>query len=236
MSELAGLQYVTGHTTIPVPKIFKTHYRNGDLYIEMEYVCGMDLQDAWYRGCLSQEQTQNIVTEVASYVDQLRKLEPPREGIVTSANLDGVLDHRVGSSTFGPFTNHEGFHTYLRAGIPIEKCNEILGPEITECHSRRYRSSFTHADLAPRNIIVDNGKVSAIVDWEFSGWYPEYWEYTKAHYAPVNRPEWYEGLRNTMERYDDELEAERILWRQLDDPQYLLRGKEHLVPGLELKR
>lgn len=48
---------------------------------------------------------------------------------------------------------------------------------------------FTHADLNPRNILVDrviqsdgsrSWEVTGIVDWETSGYYPEYWDYTKA--------------------------------------------------------
>jgi hypothetical protein len=82
--------------------------------------------------------------------------------------------------------------------------------------------------------MVDNGKVSAIVDWQFSGWYPEYWGYTKAHYGQIDRPEWYDGLENAMEKYDDELKAEQTLWRRLDEPQLLWRGREHLIPNLGL--
>jgi hypothetical protein len=25
------------------------------------------------------------------------------------------------------------------------------------------------------------GKITEIIDWEFGGWYPEYWEYTGMH-------------------------------------------------------
>lgn len=230
--ELAALKYVAEHTSIPVPKVFNTHYYDDHLYIEMEYIRGMSLEAAWYRGHLSQDQKKCIITEVAGYISQLRKLKPPREGIVASATFNEVLDHRVGSYTFGPFTNHQGFHSYLRANLPIEDCNEVIGPEITKCHSRRYRSCFTHADIAPRNIMVDKWKVSAIVDWEFGGWYPEYWEYTKAHYGQIDRPEWYGGLENAMEKYGDELKAEQTLWRRLDEPQLLWRGREHLIPNL----
>lgn len=39
---------------------------------------------------------------------------------------------------------------------------------------------FTHGDLFPWNILVEDGHLSAILDWECSGWYPEYWEITTA--------------------------------------------------------
>lgn len=229
ISELEAMKYVAQHTSIPVPKVFNTHYYDYWFYIEMEFIRGTSLDIAWNRAELSQDQKKYITNQVAGYVSQLRKLEPPREGIVASTNFGENVDHRVGSWGFGPFVSHEAFHSYIRADIPLDE----LGPEIAECHSRRYRSCFTHADLAPRNIMVHNGKVSAIVDWQFGGWYPEYWEYTKANYGAIAQPEWYSGLANALEkRYDDKLEAERVLWRLLDDPQMFWRGREHLIQGL----
>lgn len=38
---------------------------------------------------------------------------------------------------------------------------------------------FTHGDMGPHNILVENGRISAVLDWELAGWYPEYWEYVK---------------------------------------------------------
>lgn len=51
-----------------------------------------------------------------------------------------------------------------------------------------HRIVMTHGDLHPRNIMVawgdgDGGeelKVTSILDWEFAGWYREYWEFLKA--------------------------------------------------------
>ncbi|KAI0332791.1 kinase-like protein [Cubamyces sp. BRFM 1775] len=34
---------------------------------------------------------------------------------------------------------------------------------------------FTHGDLLPSNIIVHNGHITGIVDWEEAGWYPYFW-------------------------------------------------------------
>ncbi|EPE05261.1 phosphotransferase family protein [Ophiostoma piceae UAMH 11346] len=50
---------------------------------------------------------------------------------------------------------------------------------------------MTHADLHPRNIMVEwadasetgqtkRCKVTSILDWEMAGWYPSYWEFVKA--------------------------------------------------------
>lgn len=36
---------------------------------------------------------------------------------------------------------------------------------------------FTHGDLRRRNILVENGRITAILDWEYAGWYPEWWQY-----------------------------------------------------------
>jgi aminoglycoside phosphotransferase (APT) family kinase protein len=215
-SELEALEYVAKHTSIPVPKVFGTYRSLGRLYIEMEYVPGMDLQAAW-RG-LSPEQKKAIVNMVASYISQLRSLEQPRKEVVGSAGLNECLDHRIGSAPFGPFQDHATFHSFLRRHIPLENSGEVFGEEVKRCHSRSYRSCFTHADLCPRNIIVNSGKVAAIIDWEHGGWYPEYWEYTKAHFGLINMLDWYEGLGLALTRYDDELAAERALWRQCDEP------------------
>ncbi|KAJ7064123.1 hypothetical protein C8F01DRAFT_1250375 [Mycena amicta] len=70
----------------------------------------------------------------------------------------------------------------------------------------------------PRNIIVRNAKIVAILDWEFGGWYPEYWEYTTAWYANrrmANR-RWLEFqelfLKEVFsQHYPEELIAERCL-------------------------
>jgi hypothetical protein len=72
-------------------------------------------------------------------------------------------------------------------------------------------------------------------DWEFAGWYPEHWEYTKALYGMKEKPEWYGGLEGAIENYDDKLKAEPVTWRKLDDPQISWEGYEHLIPIFGLR-
>lgn len=37
---------------------------------------------------------------------------------------------------------------------------------------------LTHGDLRLQNIMDKDGFISGIIDWEFSGWYPDYWEFS----------------------------------------------------------
>lgn len=39
---------------------------------------------------------------------------------------------------------------------------------------------LTHGDLAARNIMVHECKITGIADWEYSGFFPEYMEYALA--------------------------------------------------------
>lgn len=53
---------------------------------------------------------------------------------------------------------------------------------------------FTHRDLRLHNIMVNDGSVSGVLDWEFSGWYPEYWEFSKALYIWKWQNDWTDYL------------------------------------------
>lgn len=42
------------------------------------------------------------------------------------------------------------------------------------------KAVFTHGNIAPRNIMVDSeGHIIALLDWESSGWFPDYWEFVQ---------------------------------------------------------
>ena len=223
-SELEALNYVACHTSIPVPKVHASYpTSDGKLYIEMEYIKGTDLAHVWCHDRLTKDQKDAIMKELAGFIHQLGMLKPlsPQQGKrVTSADGNhGIVDSRIGYVPFGPYDDHEDFHSFLRGHIPLgEDCTKAFSDAVTRCHSRQYETRFCHADLAARNIIIREGKVAAIVDWAFGGWYPEYWEYTKAHYGMYNVPDWYSGLEMSMPRYDEELLAEFTLWERLDEP------------------
>jgi len=69
---------------------------------------------------------------------------------------------------------------------------------------------FTHGDLNPFNIFVRGDEVTAIIDWECAGWFPNYWEYTSAWYGNLTRTEWQENLSKFLDAFPAELEMEMV--------------------------
>ena len=61
---------------------------------------------------------------------------------------------------------------------------------------RSSTSVFTHADIAPRNIMVDaQYRITGIIDWEAAGWYPDYWGYANimgpaGRFAAIGKNGW----------------------------------------------
>ncbi|KJZ79716.1 hypothetical protein HIM_01185 [Hirsutella minnesotensis 3608] len=232
--EVEAMQYVAAHTTIPIPKIYAIHTQdNGCIYIEMAWIRGNSLDGAW--SGLSKDQKDAIVTDLKQHVSSLRELPPPTPGMASSAFQNPGFDCRLGYGFWGP-VNLEDFHSLARGHLIMEDVAPFLGEEVAKVHTGCYQMRFTHADLAPRNIIVRDGRVAAIIDWAYAGWYPEYWEFTKAHYSCFRDEQWKdEYLHHILPCYDTELAAERVLWRKLPEPAtrtYVYRdGVGHQLPG-----
>lgn len=64
---------------------------------------------------------------------------------------------------------------------------------------------LTHGDIRPANIMVQLRQdktwgVAAVIDWEASGFYPEYWESVKMtnNLRPTDNNDWYEYLPESL--------------------------------------
>ncbi|KAK3305121.1 uncharacterized protein B0T15DRAFT_484840 [Chaetomium strumarium] len=71
---------------------------------------------------------------------------------------------------------------------------------------------FSHGDFYMHKILVHEGHVSGLIDWETAGWYPEYWEFTTPLRWASLLHEW-RGmlLRLGGDKYARELEAEQAI-------------------------
>jgi hypothetical protein len=122
------------------------------------------------------------------------------------------MDARFGKNRIGPFYTIGSFQEFERRGHAI---NDFVEKEIKATHNpaKPYELRFTHANLCPQNILLDEStRVCAIVGWESAGWYPEYWEYTQmCHNCPKTMLDWLDAVTKVIPRYDQELACEEAL-------------------------
>ncbi|KAL2376629.1 hypothetical protein RJZ90_007366 [Blastomyces dermatitidis] len=167
LRESDTMKFIAANTTIPVPKVYGTKLDGeGELsYIVMEYVPGESLEDAWIK--LSPDQRVSALHQIAQYLSELQQL--------TGKRIKGVNDTsvRVGgyhSRWGGPFETEKEFNDFL-----AHYTQGTQGPHLLPVDNHIIH--FAHGDLSPRNIMVNkSGQITAIIDWEWAGWMPEYWD------------------------------------------------------------
>ncbi|KAK7681484.1 hypothetical protein QCA50_015576 [Cerrena zonata] len=183
--EADTLRYIRANTTIPVPRVYASAEGYGRRFLLMEEIKGDCLENVWIT--LNDTQKDSIVQSLQSYISQLRSLSPPHGRKVCALNGEAVRDSRITSSgPVGPFADEANFNDYLVQAAEVFM-DETTIPGIRARMREDHRIVFTHGDLAPRNIIVKDGKVMALIDWEQSGWYPEHWELVKAMWCPMGK-------------------------------------------------
>ncbi|RAQ43647.1 hypothetical protein AFGD_005277 [Aspergillus flavus] len=165
-----------------------TPYGNDDVVqITMDFVEGDTLEKVWKD--FTYDQKEVLAGDLKRYVSELRKLK----GKKIEALNDGKV--RVLSSSRyvqegGPFESREEFNqfleligvdTMLHASLDDNSSSSGYSSKEEDAPQGCEEFVFSHGDILPRNILVnDQGKVTALVDWEFAGYFPMYWEYSRA--------------------------------------------------------
>ena len=166
----------------------------------------------WY----SPEEQATMLCELQTYLKTLRSLTNPwgsshRICSVTGTSIQG---HRIPNHKVGPCVDEAAFNEYMiRPGLlgdtkAVTDFDEKI-EKVRHLHSVQHKIVFTHGDFVPWNILIDNGHITAILDWEASGWLPEYWEYVTA--KRMQRPvSWWYGFVGRLAdgRYAEEYEQD----------------------------
>ncbi|KAH8693852.1 kinase-like domain-containing protein [Talaromyces proteolyticus] len=163
-SEKEILEIVRANTSIPVPQVYD-YYKSAEFeHLILERLPGVTLEEAW--PTLEAQEKTRIADEVVALLGYIRKLhsphikaallhrKPPRSDIRDIAGLN--------QERFGEFLNNEHISTYVTAR--------------TDC-LLSLPNVLSHGDLDWSNILVADKKVSGIIDWECSGYFPAYWEW-----------------------------------------------------------
>ncbi|KAM7188081.1 hypothetical protein V8F33_010844 [Rhypophila sp. PSN 637] len=235
-NEMEAMEFVRANTSIPVPRVYEVYEfpssspsssskaKNDKQEVEDNIHLLMErlsnAPETWTS--MTPEQVRSFGVQLADYLTQLRSLSPPPSpkstpSLICSVTGGPVYDHRAGHTPFGPFPSISKFHAYLRLGCQPQ--DRTLDPIVTHIHSdstsQRYRVKFTQADLNPSNICVSpTGKITGMIDWE----------YTKMYFAEGSPAygRFFEAVHeeDKIAKYEDELKAERNIWRGISPWRY----------------
>ena len=211
-AESRALQLVNNYTCIPAPTPLDTFYHKNVSFLLMTGLPGRKL--GHMIPTLSDRQLKNVAHDLKEYIIELRRIpnEFKSKFQICNALGGGILDWRIGNSKREElkFKNEDEFHRYLAGDLYLDKGAQEM---VSKAHNIKHDIVFTHADINLRNILVNkDGKITGIVDWECAGWYPEYWEYTKAHFAVRYQIRWLaDVVDQVFSGYRDELYAENQL-------------------------
>ena len=172
---------------IPVPKVYFAEICDGTTIIEMDLIQGVVLDEVWPN--ISTEEKRSYAQQLRTIVDQLRSLQGAYIG---SIDHGPAADARRDTNRGGPFSSQADFVGFLLSNT-IAKAPKIYTKMLREQLSTPHKIVLTHGDLSPKNILVRDGRIVGILDWEFAGWYPEYWEFVQ----------FFRGVHSEYREYSD---------------------------------
>ncbi|KAI9833944.1 MAG: hypothetical protein M1819_003453 [Sarea resinae] len=178
-AEAKMMDYVSRQPGLLAPHVLGCY--NVESFITVmvsDLVPGVSLDQAWHQ--MSAQERKSIKAQLR---EQLRLFR------TCTQNYIGRLDHqptrnfyeRLEKKKMGPFESEAEFDDWCLARIKSPTAHSIwkrLLPKMRGTDSKAF--VLTHGDLAARNIMVQDGRITGIVDWEDGGFFPEYVEYALA--------------------------------------------------------
>lgn len=175
MHEARNMEFVAANTSIRVPRVIRTfdvpvRNRKTATAIVMEYVHGRPLDECWDE--LSEERRENVCQQVADAVRQLQSLEVERPGPIGG----GPSQSYWFRDRTGPFKSRRHLEDWYTAVLELCKSLNKADQDAPPFTGKFKKLVMTHLDLAPRNIILEEGDKVCLLDWDFAGAYPPHFE------------------------------------------------------------
>lgn len=182
---------------VPAPRLYAMYHDSKQIFLIMQRVPGAQLNSIWLS--LVQSEKDYITAKLQVIFDAMRNTECPWPDFF--GGLDGGGIHHYlfysqhGDEEFlGPFFGESAFIAGLVSNyIALVERNNLPDYKVRfyEKYLARvfqgHRPTLTHGDVQQKNIIVtekscpnDKGGRSfdiALVDWDYSGWFPDFWEF-----------------------------------------------------------
>jgi aminoglycoside phosphotransferase (APT) family kinase protein len=170
------MQFVQDQTSIPVPTVVESREERKHTLILMRRIPGEPLSKAWPK--LSMDEKERIAKQTAEYLQELRKLQSDNiQSLGGRPVFSNFLFRDKNSETpHGPLASDNELWSDMERGLN-ETIPEAARTQLRQCMPSATPYTFTHGDLTNVNIMVENGSLTGIIDWERSGYFPVWWEY-----------------------------------------------------------
>lgn len=215
---------------IPAPKLIRDWVdQDGRYFILTERIHGQTLEQVW--PSLSESERISVADQVVQVRKQLRSnfTSSTMQSVDQGPCYPGLLF--LDMDPCGPF------HSDQELWDALAKCYSNLPPDVFQNVKSRFPKSepfvLTHSDLNLGNIMIRDGQVVGILDWEYAAYLPIWYEYISASFAFTEMDvEWKKVLRERLGAHDDAYDDARALWKDLISlkqyPDLDEKGKEAL--------
>lgn len=175
---------------------------------------------------LSESERATIAAELEGYIQHMRAFASPYGSSVCGVDGGIIRSYRVSGHLIDPSPDLQSFHRELLSPASIRwwAGKEDRFRQYMATYEKMFEMShsivFTHGDLMSHNIMVQDGHITGIIDWEAGAWLPEYWEFTTALRGPkwYEEPPWRIFLRSLPSyHYETEYDCEWALWQLTQD-------------------
>ncbi|PYH99821.1 kinase-like protein [Aspergillus ellipticus CBS 707.79] len=200
--EASNIRLLEKATSIPIPTIIEDWVEENQRYFTlMRRVRGEPLSRLWTN--MSANQRESIAKQTADYLMQLRKLQSPKMHCVEGQPLySAFLFPNSYGLPHGPFSSDDELWAEMEMALKKLEVPENARLLLRKRMPPATPYTFTHGDLTYVNIMVEDGRLTGILDWESSGYFPVWWEFTSAGIGLGQEDkEWKDLLQRFMPDY-----------------------------------
>lgn len=212
-SEAEMMQYAH-EKGILTPRVLGVYYvKRGVIAMVTDRVPGDSLDKVWHT--LTEAEKKNVELQLKQQVScntsrplvllfvltfpkvqEMRKHTQPYIGRIGNIKTYNFFD-RLHDNDMGPFSSEEEFDDWCLTRVKFARVKFPYYQKFWKHYVPKMRNEksskfvLTHGDLAARNIMVKDGQLTGIVDWEYSGFFPEYMEYALATVIHESVEDWW---------------------------------------------
>ncbi|GKZ18928.1 hypothetical protein AbraIFM66951_001886 [Aspergillus brasiliensis] len=199
-NEAQALELLAAYPYIPAPRAVRDWVdQSGSYFLLQTRLDGKTLNSAW--PSLSADQKATIADQVAAVCKQLHAITSPSIQSIDggACPLYSVFDY---ANLQGPFHSDSQFRDAVSRGLALpQKEKDDLMKRFPVCTPY----VLTHGDLNTGNIMVKDGQLVGIIDWESAAYCPVWYEYLVNTWDCTTGEdgEWRELLRQRLGRHED---------------------------------